>query len=98
MRDEVIAAATEELLNITRDYYRDLSNFIDQINAEIDDLNDKMIDISRNWNDANFTAFKNSVDVKIRELNDQVDRAKQLLAIVAETEKGFAAALAILNG
>ena len=96
--NDSIAAATEELLNITREYYRDLSNFIEDINAEVDELNEQMRMINQNWNDANFTQFKNSVDEKVREINDQIDRAKSLLTLVAEAEKGFADALAIING
>ena len=96
--NDSIAAATEELLNITREYYRDLSNFIEDMNAEVDELNEQMRMINRNWNDANFTQFKNSVDEKVREINDQIDRAKSLLTLVAEAEKGFADALAIING
>ncbi|MBR4420531.1 MAG: hypothetical protein IKT32_06580 [Clostridia bacterium] len=96
--NDSIAAATEELLNITREYYRDLSNFIEDMNAEVDELNEQMRMINQNWNDANFTQFKNSVDEKVREINDQIDRAKSLLTLVAEAEKGFADALAIING
>lgn len=96
--NDSIAAATEELLNITREYYRDLSNFIEDMNAEVDELNEQMRMINQNWNDANFTQFKNSVDEKVREISDQIDRAKSLLTLVAEAEKGFADALAIING
>ena len=96
--NDSIAAATEELLNITREYYRDLSNFIEDMNAEVDELNEQMRMINQNWNDANFTQFKNSVDEKVREINDQIERAKSLLTLVAEAEKGFADALAIING
>ena len=96
--NDQIAAATEELLGIVRDYYKDLNGFIEDMLREIESLNDKMNQINQNWNDANFDDFRNSVNVKIRELESQINRAKDLMSMVKETENSFASALAILRG
>jgi DNA replication initiation complex subunit (GINS family) len=96
--NDQIAAATEELLNIVKDYYKDLNSFIESMLNEIDVLNDKMRLVGQNWNDANFDDFRRSVEYKIKELEGQINRAKDLLSTVKETESSFASALAILRG
>ena len=96
--NDQIAAATEELLNIVKDYYKDLNSFIGSMLNEIDVLNDKMRLVGQNWNDANFDDFRRSVESKIKELEAQINRAKDLLSTVKETESSFASARAILRG
>ncbi len=97
MSNEQILAATEELESIVSQYYSELNSFIKNMENEIDNLRNRLIDISRNWDDQHFREFKSSVEAKIRDLEVQLDRAKNLLQIVAETRKAFADAIAILK-
>ncbi len=97
MSNEQILAATEELESIVGQYYGELNTFIQNMGNEIDNLRSRLLDISRNWDDANFREFKSSVESKIRELETQLDRAKTLLQLVQETRQAFADAIAILK-
>lgn len=92
----IMKAATENMLNIVKDYRGDLATFNSNMEEKIKETEKNLEEIKRNWNDSNFDNFNKIVKDKLKKLKDEIDRSKKLEKVIADTEKDFKDALAEL--
>lgn len=93
----IMRAATENMLNIVTKYKGDLGNFNTNMTNKIAETERNLAEIKKNWNDGNFESFNKVVKEKLKKLNDQIARSKNLEVVIKETEKDFRDALSELK-
>lgn len=92
----IMKAATENMLNIVKDYRGDLATFNSNMEEKIKETEKNLEEIKKNWNDSNFDNFNKIVKDKLKKLKDEIDRSKKLEKVIEDTEKDFKDALAEL--
>ena len=89
----IMRAATENMLNIVKDYKKDLGDFNSNMTNKLSETKKNLEDIKKNWNDAHFNAFHKVVKEKLTKLEDQLNRSKSLEDVIKQTQADFEAAL-----
>ena len=93
-----IIAVQENIDQIYRNFSKDISKYISDMNVRIDNIRNEIQGLSRDWSGEDYNQFKTQINRELEKVESSLERCQKLKELTDEASKELEISIELLKG